>query len=308
MRMLKRVFIFFISLLLFKNVAHAQQAVSQLSDTVIAGNSFVDSTLVKTAILPKIDTVNTLPGNALKNLLGKNIFLNTTSVPQPQWQLPRKFVSKDAVFYLLAIILLLLGVLRVAYPRYFSNLIRVFFNTSLRQGQLTDQLLQAKLPSLFFNLFFLIITGCYIFLVLNHFGKITYNDWEILLICIAGVSVIYFGKYCTLKFVGWLTGYKQEAETYIFIVFLINKVIAICLVPVIIILPFSDPEVVNVTAIVSFVVVVLMFILRFFRSYGLLQSRLTVSGFQFALYVIGIEILPLFLIYKGTIVIMSKNL
>lgn len=307
--MLKRVFIFFIALLLLKNVAHAQQPVivTKLSDTVRADSSFLDSNLLQNTA-PATIIAKTLPGNALKNLLDKNLFLNTTSLPQAQWQLPRKFVSKDAVFYLLAIILLLLGILRVAYARYFSNLLRVFFNTSLRQGQLTDQLLQAKLPSLFFNLFFLIITGCYVFLVLNHVGKLTYRDWNALLICIAAVSAIYLCKYCTLKFVGWLTGYKQEAETYIFIVFLINKVIAICLVPVVIILPFSDPALVNVTAIISFVVIVLMFILRFFRSYGLLQSRLTVSGFHFALYIAGIEILPLFLIYKSAVVIMSKNL
>ncbi len=308
MRMLKQVFIFFIALLLFNNVAQAQQPVVQLKDTAIADSSFIDSTLFKGTVIPNTATAKTFPGNELKNLLDKNSFLNTKSLPLAQWQVPRKFVSKDAVFYGLAIILLVLGILKVAYARYFSNLLRVFFNTSLRQGQLTDQLLQAKLPSLFFNLFFLIITGCYLFLMLNHFDKITYRDWDILLICIAGISIIYLCKYCTLKFVGWLTGYKQEAETYIFIVFLINKVIAICLVPVVIILPFSDPQLVNVTAIISFILIVLMFILRFFRSYGLLQSRLTVSGFHFTLYIIGIEILPLFLIYKGAVVIMSKNL
>jgi hypothetical protein len=49
-------------------------------------------------------------------------------------------------------------------------------------------------------------------------------------------------------------------------------------------------------------------LLRFFRSYGLLQNQLKISRFHFMLYITGIEILPLLLIYKGLMVYLSKNL
>lgn len=245
---------------------------------------------------------------SLNDILKENLFINAGATPVSGIELPRKYPSKDAVFYVLAVLLLFLGILKVAFPRYFNNLLRVFFNTSLRQGQLTDQLLQAKLPSMLFNLFFMLITGWYLYLLLNHFQKTTYDNWEILGICVAGLLLIYLVKYCTLKFAGWLTGYQEEAETYIFIVFLINKIIALCLVPIVIIIPFSNTGLVNVTVIISYVIIVLMFIMRFFRSYGLLQHKLKVSGLHFLLYITGIELLPLLLIYRVALLIMSKNL
>ena len=83
----------------------------------------------------------------------------------------------------------------------------MFFNTSLRQSQLTDQLLQAKLPSLLFNLFFILIGGYYIFLLMAIFGKITFGDWPVVLpICIIALLLIYLVKYWVLKFAGWITG------------------------------------------------------------------------------------------------------
>jgi hypothetical protein len=40
----------------------------------------------------------------------------------------------------------------------------------------------------------------------------------------------------------------------------------------------------------------------------LLQNQLKISHFQFFLYIIGIEIMPLLLIYKGLMILLSNNL
>ncbi|MFT3908837.1 MAG: DUF4271 domain-containing protein [Ferruginibacter sp.] len=314
--MLKQTFIFLLSLFLIPVCAIAQQVdslthqgdslsqpqVNMAHDSISADTTHkADTVIVAQPLVKK-------KASTLAEILKDNIFLNSSSKPDSFIITSRKYISKDIVFYILSIVLLFLGILKVSWPRYFGNLIRVFFNTSLRQGQLTDQLLQAKLPSLFFNLFFVLISGWYLYLLLNHFGKDDYSNWKLLSICIIGLLLIYLVKFCTLKFAGWLTGYKQEAETYIFIVFLINKIIALCLVPVVIIIPFSNPGLVNTTIIISYAIIVLMFVMRFFRSYGLLQSRLKVSGLHFFIYIIGVELLPLLLIYRFALVIMSKNL
>ena len=229
--------------------------------------------------------------------------------PQTLIQVPRKINSKENVFYSLALIVLLFAILKFLYSRYFSNLFRVFFNTSLRQSQLTDQLLQAKLPSLLFNIFFILIGGWYLYLLLDFYGKIEDGlVWQILLICSASLTSIYLAKFCILKFTGWITGYKQEADTYIFIIFLINKIVAICLIPLIIVIAFSDKPLANVAVIVSFVIIVIMVLMRFLRSYSLLQNRLKVSRFHFLIYLVGIEIIPLLVIYKLALIFMSKNL
>jgi hypothetical protein len=59
---------------------------------------------------------------------------------------------------------------------------------------------------------------------------------------------------------------------------------------------------------ISLMSIAIFLLLRFFRSYGLIQNQLKISKFHFFLYIIGLEILPLLLIYKGLMVYLTKNL
>ena len=307
MNILKRLISFLLCSFLLLSVTMAQQD-SLYNKAVLQIDTDSNSSIHSAGYAVLQDTDTQKNSSPLDVVIRQNVFLNSKAALVSRLQVPRKYVSKDVLFYILSTLLLLFGILKLAYPRYFTNLIRVFFNTSLRQGQLTDQLLQARQPSMFFNIFFVIIGGCYLYLLLNHFEHISYDNWRILLVCIAGIVLLYAVKYCTLKFAGWVTGYGEEAETYIFIVFLINKIISICLIPVVLIMAFSTPPLVNVTIIASYTIILLMLIMRFFRSYGLLQPRLKVSGFHFFLYISGVELLPLLLIYKATVFFMANNL
>lgn len=235
----------------------------------------------------------------LQKLLGKNKYLNSNSLPESLIMIERKRESKEVLFYAIFTLLFLFGFLKMFYSRYLNNLFRVFFNTSLRQSQLTDQLLQAKLPSLFFNIFYFLAGGFYIFLLLCYLGYLDMvKDLAVLIICIGALVIIYSVKYIVLKFAGWISSYKNAADTYIFIVFLINKIIAIALIPIIIIMAFSDQFLVKAVVIISWFIIFLMLLLRFLRSFGVLQNKLSVHRYHFFLIILGIEILPILLIYK----------
>lgn len=239
----------------------------------------------------------------------KNKLLNAYAEPVSLAVQKKKVASRDIIFYLIAMLLLLLVFFKYFYSRYFTNLFRVFFNTSLRQSQLTDQLLQARLPSLLFNVFFVISSGMYVYIVLSVYHLIsTGNRLILMLSSIALIGLIYFIKFCILKFTGWITGYKEVTNTYIFVIFLINKISGIFLVPFIIVLSFSEIAIVKIAALVSLISVGILLLLRFFRSYGLIQNQLKINRIHFFLYIMGIEILPLMLIYKGLMLYLSKNL
>ena len=238
----------------------------------------------------------------LNKLLADNKFVDSKSKPLAISIRERNVKSKNFLIYAICITVFFFALLKTFYSRYFNNIFRVFFNTSLRQSQITDQLVQAKLPSLFFNIFFVLTGGFYIFLLLSHLGHVQdLNDIRILLLCIAVVALIYFGKYIILKFTGWVSGYKNEADTYIFIIFLINKIIAIILIPIIVIMAFSETGLTRFVIVLSYILIMLMLISRFFRSYSILQNRIQVQRLHFFLYILGIEILPLLLIYKFTL-------
>jgi hypothetical protein len=275
----------------------------QISDPLLQIKPFDTTiTVTDTTFRAYKDTVSALQFSASK-------LLNTTGIPVSLAVKERKAENEDGIFYLLAAMVLLLAFLKFFYDRYFANLFRVFFNTSLRQSQLTDQLLQAKLPSLLFNLFFVISGGLYVYFLLMHYGWLNgYNRWLVIVCCIATTGLIYFTKFCTLKFTGWLTSHSEATNIYIFIVFLINKIIGIFLVPLTIIVAFSTPAIVQGAVIVSLLCVGAMLLMRFLRSYGLLQNQLKISRLHFFLYIAGVEIIPLLLIYKALVILLNKNL
>lgn len=248
--------------------------------------------------------------NRQQNVFEWNAFINTQS-PQAEnkvW-VKTKTNFSVSIFYLLAGILLAMGIIRTLFARYFSILFKVFFNASLRQSQLTDQLLIAKLPSLIFNIFFTITSGLYVYFLLIYFNDLPQNShiWSNICLLIALVATIYLIKYLTLKFTGWISGYKQETNTYIFVVFLINKIVGILLVPFIIVMAFSDKKLVYIVISISAIVLILLLLLRFIRSYSLLKHNLKVSPYHFLLYIIGIEFLPLLLIHKALLIFFIKK-
>ena len=222
---------------------------------------------------------------------------------------PKSRNEKDDLFYLLAGITLLLAILRIFFSRYFATLFRVFFNTSLRQSQLTDQLLQAKLPSLLLNIFFFISGGLYIYFIMEHYQlHLDQNKWLTMGACILLLSIIYSAKFVFLKFAGWLSGRSDITGNYVFVIFLINKIIGIVLVPFLVLLAFSDQSLVKPAIILSFFIAGLLLILRFFKSYGLLQNKLNINRLHFILMITAIEILPFLLIYKLLMLFLNKNL
>ncbi len=247
--------------------------------------------------------------NALQTILKQNTFLNSQGTPVTMAVKIKKTKPADTIFYLLAALVFLMGLIKFFFARYFTNLFKVFFNTSFRQSQLADQLLQAKLPSLFFNAFFIISGGVYIYFLLLQYKFITdIHQWTILASCILILGLVYLAKFSTLKFTGWVTGYREVTDAYVFVIFLICKIIGVLLVPFIILMAFTDAAIAKGSALASLLIIVLLLLLRFLRSYGLLQNQLKVSRFHFFLYIAGVEILPLLLIYKGLLFLLSKNL
>jgi hypothetical protein len=232
-------------------------------------------------------------------LLLKNRFINVKDAPVFFIQKERTVVGKEFLFYSIFVIILILGIFKTFYRGYFNNLFRVFFNTSLRQSQLADQLLQAKLPSFILNIFFTISMGVYLWLLLKNFHPVSIVSNQMLLpLCIAVIAVLYFLKFCLLKFMGWLSDIRETTDNYIFVIFLVNKIMGIILVPFIILLAFSMPSWTNSVARISVLVLALFFLSRYVKSYGVNQKKVSVHPFHFLIYIVGAEILPLFIFYK----------
>lgn len=235
----------------------------------------------------------------VEQLLLKNRFINAKDPPVFLKEQLHQASGKEFLFYSLCIIILILGIFKSFYKGYFGNLFRVYFNTSLRQTQLADQLSQAKLPSLILNLFFVITAGIYVWLLINLYTPSHLaNNKFLLAFCMLVIALLYFVKFCLLKFTGWVSDIQQTTNNYIFIIFLINKIAGIVLVPVIILLAFLQTKWVPLIANISFMILGLLFLSRYIKSYGALEKKLPMNAFHFILFILAAEVIPLILIYK----------
>jgi hypothetical protein len=233
---------------------------------------------------------------------------NTSNNNNPFPGIKKQAISKEFVFYFILTLFLFLGILNTVFKNYFNTMIRVFFNTSLRQSQLTDQLMQAKLPSLFLNIFSVLVTGFYIFTLLNYKNIIGFNQLEVLFFSCLAVLVIYIGKYFIIQIAGWISGFKNEAVSYTFLIFLVNKLLAIVLLPATCILIFSSHNIGLFAYKISLLAIGIFYLLRCFRSYGIFENKLSMGKFHFLLYVLAVEFIPVLLVLKIGLNIIDKNL
>jgi hypothetical protein len=314
---LKRLYLFIFFILPFLSFAQLPQqdssgALVQANDSSSAVN---DSTVVKDSIWLQKDSAIDLTAKKqaafqaiMENALEQSRFLHARGKPVASVSKEITPLFTGLLFYIVLALLIFFAFLRFLYERYFNNMFRVFFNTSLRQSQLTDQLLQAKQVSLLFNMLFILTGGLYIYFLLVHFDWINNNKPLMTIgVCTISLALLYFFKYCSLRFTGWITGYNTAANTYLFIIFLINKILGVLLIPFLIVIAFGKDILRYPAALASMLLIGLMFLLRFLRSYSLLRKDIKVSRWHFFIYIMGVEVLPLLLIYKALVVLFEKN-
>lgn len=215
------------------------------------------------------------------------------------------FTGKEYLFYYLVFLLILFGLLRRAFAKYFHDLFRVFFKTTLKQRQTQEQLLQSSLASVFMNSFFVLSAGLYVNFLLQYFQLvISDNFWLQYVYCAAALATIYLVKYIGLKITGWLFNVSNATESYIFIVFIINKMLGIFLLPFLLLLAFANDPLYGSAMVISWLGIGLLLIYRFILSYGALRKEVKLNSFHFILYILGFEVIPLLLIYKLLLIIL----
>lgn len=225
-------------------------------------------------------------------------FLPLTQQPMFMISDFRETRTLDDLFYLLMGVLLLLAFIRSVFPRYFKNLFVLFFQTSLRQKQTRDQLLQDNLGSVFVNLLFIVSTSIYGALIIRHREWLDYPFWHVIFFGAGLLSIVYFGKFLFLQFAGWVFNSREAAMNYTFTVFLVNKVLGISLVPFLFLMAFSASSLREVAFTVSVGLTGVLLLYRYVVSFANIRNTLKVNALHFFLYLCAVEILPLLVLYK----------
>ena len=240
-------------------------------------------------------------------VLKANHFFNFTGTPVVQIFQIHRANSKDSLFYLLVGILFYFALTRVFFEKYFNNLLTLFFRVSLRQQQIREQVLQTPLPSLLLNILFIMSGGLYACFLL-HYSQIgaSIRFWVLYLYCMLLLGAIYLVKFLVLKFIGWVFSISRATDIYIFIVFLVNKMLGIFLLPFLIIITFSSTGVREIFITISLAMVFVLWSYRVLAAYRPIRNEIKLTPFYFFLYLCAFEIAPLLLIYKVLLTYLEK--
>ncbi len=219
---------------------------------------------------------------------------------KPEMMIEQKRISSsnDLLFYVLMGLILIVGFVRVTFSKYFSSLFELFFQTSFRQHQTRDQLLQDKLPSLIMNILFVFSGGMLITLMAKFQGWIVIDFWWLYLYSCLLFAVIYLTKYLFLLFFGWVFNATSAVNTYLFVIFLVNKIMAILFIPLILFLAYASIKMANISLTIAEILIVIFLIYRYVASLGTIRRTLHVNALHFFLYICAAEVLPLLIIYK----------
>ncbi|QEC67952.1 DUF4271 domain-containing protein [Panacibacter ginsenosidivorans] len=207
-------------------------------------------------------------------------------------------LNNDYLFYALAGIILLVAIIKQLFPKYFANLFRLLFEASFRQKQRREQLMQETLPSLLMNILFILVGGLFIALLSNYYGWLRTGFWWLVLYSITILALVYMFKYIVIQFTGWVFNARESASTYSFIVFLINKMIGVLLLPMLLLLAFSSGEVWDITVTIAAGVVILLLIFRYIISLRIIRGALNINPLHFFIYLCAVELMPMLIIYK----------
>jgi len=244
---------------------------------------------------------------SLNEFLQESSNLNISAKPVNYVINERNFIQDDFNFYVILFVVFYFAIIKAVFSKYFATLFRVFFNASLRQSQLTDQLVQAALPSLLYNILFSFTFTLYIYYFIQHSGIIKIGDDPLLIFYIlSAVVVLYILKWSFIKFLGWLSNFNKLADNYLFIVFLLNKILGICLLPLIVLIAFSNSLFVNIALIISYVLIFIIFALRYLKMYETITAGIKMNKLHFLLLVFALEILPIMLISKTAVELFVK--
>jgi hypothetical protein len=246
-------------------------------------------------------TRNALTDSLSRKILAGHPYFNFSGkASAPPYSKKAHTSHKDLIFYLLIAFLFLLAGFRNTFEKYFQNLTELFFRRTLRQRQLRQQVSQNSTAALIFNLLFVIVGAIYLALLFQATGKSSgISFWLLFVYSLAGLKLIYVGKYLFLKMLGWIFRIKPVTDAYIFLVFLVNKMFVLFLFPLVIVIALGSLPMKTAGLTLSWILMAGFFLYRFVAAVGIVNKGSRMSVFHLIVFVLSFEVLPILMIYKA---------
>ena len=211
---------------------------------------------------------------------------------------PHPRESKDALFFAVCGLFLLYGIVRSAFPKYMDSLFRNLFSFSSIDKS-DNNTGQNNLPSLLLNILFCFSAAMLATLVLEQAKTVPLPSWQIWLLGSLVLGGIYLAKFLTIYLSGWIFNAAADAGAYMYVVFLVNKIIGLLCLPAILVFAFAEnPRLDQYISTVGIILLTVLLLYRYVVTFSLMARNLRLNAFHFFLYLCSVEIIPVLVLYK----------
>lgn len=211
----------------------------------------------------------------------------------------KTIANSDEIFYVLIFILFFLSLIKAAFPKYFDSIFTLSFQATFRQTQTREQMAQNFFPAFMLNILFALCGGVFITLYAGAEKWSSLPFWELFVYSTGILLLAYSVKYLVIGFTGWVFNAKEAATEYRFVVFLVNKLLGILVIPLLFLIAYSNDRIKSIAITIVLCLVVFSLAVRYIVSLARIRKNLSVTAFHFFVYLCAVEIIPLLVIYKA---------
>ncbi|MBS1730205.1 MAG: DUF4271 domain-containing protein [Bacteroidetes bacterium] len=210
----------------------------------------------------------------------------------------RKTGSQDYLLYLFLGLLLYLGIINRTFQGYIKKVFQILFFKSQRYKQSREMAMQDTVPSLLLNILFFVVVGLWITISIQDISLFHFSFAQKFVAAIALVAIIYCFKAIMIFLIGAIFHKQDAAGAYTQIVFHVNKVMGIFLLPLAILYTYGGGNQKALILSFLFAMVILLMLYRYIVTFLDITGRFKINGLYFFIYICVTEVLPMMILFE----------
>ncbi len=258
---------------------------AQIKDSIKAQNIQDTVSPKKEVVIAKADSLKT-----------------TIRAAEPKGNLGKHFIygtQKDVISGLLLFAVAIVGFLRMANFKYLRELFSSAVFSQEARKMLKAINLRNQMHSYVLNGLFLFNTSIFIYEIILYYNITSIFEHKLWFIPVlmGGILVFDILKIVLYKFIAFVFEKEEQTKEYIYYSQLYSKIFGLIILPVILIIPYIDIEVVPLLIKIGIGMYILLYLMQIFRGLTIILKDLY-SLFYMFLYLCALEILPLIILFK----------
>ena len=202
------------------------------------------------------------------------------------------------VLMALGLLLLLLGIVRIAFPNEVLSIIQAFYNDRMLIQVNKEDTLYSSWPFVFLYILFGFAVGLFIYLCGTHYNEFGRNGVDRFLGISIFVMLLFILKIIATRLIGFIFDLQRVVREYVSILYLSYFNAALVFLPIVLVLSLTPRAAATWVVPTALIIVLCLFIFRFAKTSRNLLTNYPFSKFYLFTYLCCLEIAPILILVK----------